>query len=68
MAPTIRTSRDNHLVGTSVTNVLARADDVFGLSGNNRIAGPLLGEALMELRGPQYPFLAHARRRGIDDS
>jgi hypothetical protein len=68
MAPTIRTSRDNRLVSTSVTNVLTRADDVFGLSGNDRIAGLPARGALTELRGPQRPFLAHARRPGIDGS
>jgi hypothetical protein len=67
MAPIIRTSRDNHLVGTSVSNVLTRAD-VFGLSGNDRIAGLLVCGALTELHGPQRPFLAHARRQGIDGS
>jgi hypothetical protein len=63
MAPIIRTSRDNHLVGTSVTNVLT-----LGLSGNDRIAGFLVCGALTELHGPQRPFLAHARRQGIDGS
>jgi hypothetical protein len=67
MAPIIRTSPDNHLVGTSVPNVLTRAD-VFGLSGNDRILGLLVCGALTELRGPQRPFLAHARRPGIDGS
>ena len=42
---------------------------IFGLSGNDRIDGRFVREALIELDGgPQCPFLVHARRQGIDDS
>jgi hypothetical protein len=68
MAPIIRTSPDNHLVGTSVATILTRADDTFRLSATDRIEGCLLREALSEPDDPQRPFLVHPRRRGIDDS
>jgi hypothetical protein len=65
MAPIIGTSRDDNLVGTSITNRPSCADDIFGLSGNDRIDGRLVCEPLGELDG-QRRFLVHPRRRGID--
>ena len=65
MAPIIGTSRDDNLVGTSVTSHPTCADDVFGPSGNDRIDGRFVREVLSQLDG-QRPFLVHPRRRGID--
>jgi hypothetical protein len=67
MAPMIGTSRDDNLVGTSVTSRPTCADDIFGLSYNDRIDGRFVREALSELDDPQRPFPVHARRRGIED-
>jgi hypothetical protein len=67
MAPIIGISRDDNLVGTSVTSRPSCADDIFVLAGNDRIDGRFMREALSERDG-QRRFLVHPRRRCIDDS